>query len=81
MDETEQHFVVRDVTNFLDYYLGRDLIHRGNKIHVSTKKYVKEVLREFQDKFGTLAKENLPLRLKIYTEIDDSPLLNEEDHK
>eukprot|EP00957_Ditylum_brightwellii_P143761 10953593-Ditylum_brightwellii.AAC.1 len=73
MDEIEQHFVVRHVTDSPDYYLGMDLICRGNKIHVSTKKYVKEVLRKFQDNYGTLAKENLPLRLKIHPEIDDSP--------
>eukprot|EP00957_Ditylum_brightwellii_P054367 4119505-Ditylum_brightwellii.AAC.1 len=64
MDEIEQRFMVKDVTNLLDYYLGRDLICCGNKIHVSTKKYVKEVFRKFQDKYGTLAKENLPMRLK-----------------
>eukprot|EP00957_Ditylum_brightwellii_P194579 14821055-Ditylum_brightwellii.AAC.1 len=40
-----------------------------------------EVARKFQEKYGSLAKENLPLKAKIYPELDDSPLLNKEDHK
>ena len=81
MTHIEQHFQVRDVTDSPSYYLGNDLVRRGKLIHLSTKNYVKEVLRKYQEKYGALAKENLPLRPKVKPELDDSPFVDEAKHK
>eukprot|EP00957_Ditylum_brightwellii_P012256 925919-Ditylum_brightwellii.AAC.1 len=73
MDVIQQHFLVRDVMDSPDFYLGNDLSRRGNKIHVSTKNYVMGVLHKYQWKHGELVKENLPLKSKIHPELDGSP--------
>ena len=79
MDEIQHHFGVRDMTNSLDYYLGNSLTQRGDKIHISTKRYVKEVLRKYQDKYGTITKENLPTNAKLYPELDDFLFLDDKE--
>eukprot|EP00957_Ditylum_brightwellii_P065119 4939469-Ditylum_brightwellii.AAC.1 len=81
MTRIEHHFQVRDVTDSPSYYLGNDLIKRGKLIHLSTYNYVKEVLRKYQEKYGSLAKENLPLKPKLKPELDDPPLVDEAKHK
>eukprot|EP00957_Ditylum_brightwellii_P087501 6660624-Ditylum_brightwellii.AAC.1 len=81
MDEIQHHFWVRDMTNSMDYYLGNNLTQRGDKIHISTKKHANEVLRKYQDKYGTIVKANLPIKAKLHSEVDDSPFLNDEEQK
>eukprot|EP00957_Ditylum_brightwellii_P050132 3800560-Ditylum_brightwellii.AAC.2 len=54
-----------DMIDFPDYYLGNSFTWRGDKIHISTKNYVKEVLRKYQDKSGTIVKENLPIKAEL----------------
>eukprot|EP00957_Ditylum_brightwellii_P145571 11084144-Ditylum_brightwellii.AAC.1 len=54
---------------------------QGKYLHLSTKKYVKKVLRRCQEKYGTLVTENLLLKPKSKPELDDSPLLEEKEHK
>eukprot|EP00957_Ditylum_brightwellii_P019751 1491207-Ditylum_brightwellii.AAC.1 len=51
MDKIQHHFLVRDMTDSPDYYLENILTQQGDKIHISTKKYMKEVLRKYQDKY------------------------------
>eukprot|EP00957_Ditylum_brightwellii_P145320 11067945-Ditylum_brightwellii.AAC.1 len=48
---------------------------------ISTKKYLKEVLRKYQDEHGALPKENLPLKPKEQPELDDLGFTNEDEHK
>lgn len=78
MAQIEQEFKIRDLSDSPSYYLGNDLKKLGDKFHVSCGKYVKEVLRRYQDKHGTLKKENIPMSLKEHPELDASPLLDEE---
>eukprot|EP00957_Ditylum_brightwellii_P015719 1185301-Ditylum_brightwellii.AAC.1 len=52
MNHIKQHFNVRDVTDLPEYYLSNNLIKQNGRIHVSTKKYVTEVSRKYQDKHG-----------------------------
>jgi len=42
------------------------------------EKYVKEVVRKFEIKYGTLRKENVPSSPNDHPELDDSPLLNSD---
>eukprot|EP00957_Ditylum_brightwellii_P105122 8013033-Ditylum_brightwellii.AAC.1 len=80
MNHIEQHFNVRDVTDLPEYYLGNDLIKQNGRIHISTKKYVTEVLRKYQDKHGVIVKELLPMQPKKIPELDNSDLLDEAEH-
>eukprot|EP00957_Ditylum_brightwellii_P160831 12244821-Ditylum_brightwellii.AAC.1 len=75
-----QHFQLRDVTYFPEYYLGNNIAKRNGKIAILTKKYLKEVLRKYQEKHGALPQENLPLKPKEQPELDDSEFANEEEH-
>eukprot|EP00957_Ditylum_brightwellii_P173439 13205309-Ditylum_brightwellii.AAC.1 len=45
MDTIQQHFFVWDVTDSPEYYFRNDLVKHKNKIYVSTKNYVKGVMR------------------------------------
>ena len=51
-----------------DYYLGNELVKVGNKIHVSPKKHVKEILQRYQKRHGDIKKELLPPKVKEYPE-------------
>ena len=81
MSHIEQHFQVRDVTDSPEYYLGNNIAKRNGKMVISTKKYLKEVFRKYQEKHGALPKENLPLKPKEQPELDDSEFANEDEHK
>eukprot|EP00957_Ditylum_brightwellii_P089129 6787420-Ditylum_brightwellii.AAC.1 len=81
MSYSEQHFQVRDVTDSLEYYLDNNIVKRNGRVVILTKKYLKEVLRKYQDKHGVFPKENLPLKPKEQPELDGSEFANEEEHK
>eukprot|EP00957_Ditylum_brightwellii_P178569 13602272-Ditylum_brightwellii.AAC.4 len=81
MMHIEHHFQVHNIADSSSYYLDNDLIKQGKLIHLSTKNYIKEVLRKYQDKYGLLAKETLPLKPKLKPELDDYPLVDEAKHK
>jgi hypothetical protein len=81
MSHIEQHFQVRDVTDSPEYYLGNNIAKRNGKTVITTKKYLKEVLRKYQNKHGVLQKENLPLKPKEQLELDDLEFANEDEHK
>ena len=78
MSQIEQEFKVRDLSDSPSYYLGNDLKKLGDKMHVSCGKYVKEVLRKYQDKHGGVKKENIPMGPKEHPELDTSPVLPDE---
>ena len=81
MNEIEQCFQVQNITDSPDYYLGNELVKIGNKIHVYSKDYVKEIFRRYQKKHGYLKKELLPLKLKERPELYKTPVLYEKGHK
>eukprot|EP00957_Ditylum_brightwellii_P210500 15365052-Ditylum_brightwellii.AAC.2 len=81
MSHIEQHFQVRDVTGVPEYYLGNNIAKRYSKVVILAKKYLKEVLRKYQERHGALSKENLLLKPKEQPELDDSEFANEEEHK
>ena len=76
MHEIEIYFKVKVITDSLNNYLINELVWVGNSIHVSSKKYINEILRKYQKTHGDLKKEVIPIRVKEHPELDDSPLLN-----
>ena len=60
--------------------MGNDLAKVGNTIRVSTKKYVNETLRKYQEKYGQIPKQNTPMAAKEHPELDTTPLCNDKDH-
>ena len=81
MNEIEQHLKVREITDSQDYYLGNESAKVGNRINVSSKNYVKEILRRYQQKHRYTKKELLPLKVKEHPELDKTPFLDEKGHK
>ena len=53
----------------------------GNKIHVSSDKYVKELLRRYQKKHWGIKKEALPLKVKERPEVDKTPFTEDRGRK
>ncbi|MGH7955023.1 MAG: reverse transcriptase domain-containing protein [Gloeomargaritales cyanobacterium] len=74
----EQEFLVRNICDSPSFYLGLDFVKRGKYMQISTKTYVKEVLRRYQDKHGCLRKENIPLSPNVHPELDASELLYDD---
>jgi hypothetical protein len=82
MNEIEQEFLIRNKADSPAYYLGNDIKRTHNQhIHVSTKKYVNEALRKFQQLYGEINKENIPIPTKAHPELDDTNLLDAEGIK
>eukprot|EP00957_Ditylum_brightwellii_P097229 7405036-Ditylum_brightwellii.AAC.1 len=81
INHIEQQFQVRYVTDSPENYLGNNIAKKNGKVVISTKKYLKEVLRKYWDKHEALPKENLLLKPKEQPELDDSKFANEEEHK
>ena len=75
------HFKIRYIMESTYYYLGNELVQVGNNIHTSLKKYSNEVLRTYQKTQGNMKKQVLPMLVKEHPELDDSPILNEKQHK
>ena len=79
--QIKQSFKLRDVIDSPEQYFGNKISHCGGKIHVSTKKYISEVLRKYQLEHRSLRKENILLGTKEHPELDKTPLCDEKDHK
>ena len=79
--EIEMHFKLRDITDQPSYYLGNDLMKKGNKFHISSSRYIKEVIRKYQEIHGSLRQETVPMRPGVHPETDDSSLLEPEQVK
>ena len=56
MHDNEMHFKVKYIMDSTKYYLVNELVHVGYCIHVSSKKYVNEILRKYQKTYGYLKK-------------------------
>ena len=62
-----------------EYYLGNDIEMRNNgTMKISSRKYITEIIRRYEEKYGTLKKQNVPAKPDDHLELDESPLLNEE---
>ena len=48
-------------------------------IKINSLKYIKEIIKKFEKKYGELRKENVPCTPKDHPELDDTPLLNDEE--
>ena len=75
MTEIEHEFQIRDVTDSPTYYLGNDIKRVNSRLHVSSAKYVQEMLRKYQDDHGVLKKYPTPMQTGTHPEEDDSSLL------
>jgi hypothetical protein len=75
MAKIEQEFLVRNKEDSPTYYLGSNIKKVGNYLHVSSSKYVKETLKTYQEKYGAIKKENIPLATTVNPELDDSEFL------
>ena len=47
------------------------------RVKVSCEKYIREILRKYEGKYGTLSKENVPSNPNLHLELDTSPLLDD----
>eukprot|EP00957_Ditylum_brightwellii_P119855 9145374-Ditylum_brightwellii.AAC.1 len=59
----------------------KQYFQRGNKLDISTKSYVKEILRKYQVKHGSIPKENLPIQPTERSELDKTPMLDTKQRK
>ena len=81
MHAIEMHFKVEYIMESPNYYLGNEIVQVGYRIHVSSKKYLNEIMRKYHNIHGDLKKEVLPMRVKEHPELDDYPFLNYKEHK
>ena len=81
MNEIEQHFQVRNITDSPDYYLGNELVKVVNNINVSSRNYVKEISLRYQGKHGYLKKEVVSLKVKEHPELYKTPFTHDNFHK
>jgi hypothetical protein len=79
MAQIKQEFLVRNKEDSPTYYLGRNIKKVGNYLHISSTKYIKETLKKYQEKYGGVSKENIPLATRANPELDDSNFLVGED--
>jgi Reverse transcriptase (RNA-dependent DNA polymerase) len=73
----KQEFLVRNKEDSPSYYLGNDLKMKGDRLHISNKTYIKEILRKNQEEHRTLPKKNTPMSPNAHPELDTSDLLDE----
>ena len=64
MNAIEMHFKVREINEYLNYYLGNEMVQVGYCINVSSKKYVNEIMCRYQKIHGDLKREVLSMRVK-----------------
>jgi len=82
MVQIEQEFNVRNQEDSPTYYLGNSYKRDPTgRLHISSSKYLKEVLRQFKKKFGEVRKMTIPLRVQEHPELDDTPFCSEAEHK
>jgi len=80
MSQIKQQFNLRNKEDSPSYYLGNSYKRddKGN-IHVSSTKYIKEVLQQFVKQHGKVQKQCIPMRTTEHPEMDQSPYLNAEE--
>ena len=81
MHEVYMHFNIREITDSPNYYLGNELVRVLNIIHVSSTKYVNEIMRNYKNIHGDSKKELLTMKVKEHPDMYEYPSLDENDHK
>jgi len=82
MVQIEQEFNVRNQEDSPSYYLGNSYKRDPTgRLHISSSKYLKEVLRQFKKKFGEVRKMAIPLRVREHPELDNTTFCSEAEHK
>ena len=76
ISKLQEKFPIRNVKTSPEYYLGNDLEIKGKTMRVSCTKYITEILRRYENKYGQLRKENVPASPGDHPEMDDTPLLD-----
>ena len=75
----EQEFVLRNKEESPNYYLGANIKKILDKyIHISSHKYIEEMLIQYEKKYGTVSKAHTPMSQEKHPELDDSAFLNDE---
>ena len=59
----EQDFLVRNIEDSPSHYRSCDISNANGRWHISTNKYVAEVLRSFQSNHGDIKKESFPMKV------------------
>ena len=78
LDVLADKFSMKHIETNPKYYLGNNLeIDDTKRMKVSSKTYISEVIRRYEDKYGSLRKENVPSTPNDHPELDDISLLNE----
>ena len=71
-------FPIKHIETNPEYYLGNNLeMDDAKRMKVSSKTYISEVIRRYEDKYGSLCKENVPSTPNDHPELDNTPLLDE----
>ena len=79
INELKKQYPLRNVEQNPEFYLGNNIKRNDNQtIKISLEKYVKEVIRRFEVKHGSIRKENVPYSPNNHPETDDSLLLDEQ---
>lgn len=66
----------------LEYYLGNDYKYdRKGRLCVGCKTFITEAIKRVEKMFGNLPKHRSPLANGDHPEEDDTPLLNDDDHR
>jgi len=77
LEKIKQQYPIRNIIFNPEYYLGNNIEIRPNKtIKISSTKYITEMLRKYEEKNGTLRKENVPASPDDHPELDDTPFLD-----
>ena len=75
----KKSYPLRNVEENPEYYLGNNIQNNNDgTIKISLEKYVKEVVRSFEVKYGTLRKEKVPYSPNDHPETDDTPLMDDQ---
>ena len=79
MKQIKEVFPIRNEEISPSYYLGSNIcLNTDGTMKISSEKYIKEVLRRYQDKNGPIREEKIPVAVNDHPEEDDTPELNEE---
>src|SRR5687767_13280947 len=80
MARIKQEFMVRNKENLPSYYLGNKIKTKGKFLHILSWKYIIKFLRKYQDKFGCIKKECIPMSAASHPKLDQTDFLNTEGH-
>ena len=78
----EQEFVLRNKEESPYYYLGANMKKILDKyIHISSHKYIEELITQYEKKYRSIAKAHTPMSSDKHPELDESEILGIEGIK